>query len=138
MDIYFCGSIRAGRGDAAWYGELISMLQAHGRVLSEHVGDPDLAAWGEDQLPDEAIYERDLRWLRQSAVVVAEVSTPSLGVGFELGQAVALGKPVLCLYRPDGQRRLSAMVNGSPAMTVVACETLSEARAAFEAFVRRQ
>ena len=34
------------------------------------------------------------------SVVIAEVTQPSLGVGLELGQAIALGKKILCLFRP--------------------------------------
>ncbi len=34
-------------------------------------------------------------------MVVAEVTQPSLGVGYEIGRAVAMGKPILCLYRPS-------------------------------------
>ena len=32
--------------------------------------------------------------------IVAEVTQPSLGVGYELGRAVAMGKRILCIYRP--------------------------------------
>lgn len=34
-------------------------------------------------------------------VLVAEVTQPSLGVGYEIGRAVALGKVIICLFRPD-------------------------------------
>jgi len=34
-------------------------------------------------------------------VVVAEVTQPSLGVGYEIGRAVAMNKKILCLYRPQ-------------------------------------
>ena len=49
---------------------------------------------------------------RQCSVVVAEVTVPSLGVGYEIGRAVAMGKQVLCLYRPQEGRLLSAMIRG--------------------------
>ena len=35
------------------------------------------------------------------AAIVAEVTQPSLGVGYELGQGTAMGKKILCLYRPQ-------------------------------------
>ncbi len=35
------------------------------------------------------------------AVLVAEVTQVSLGVGYEIGRAVAMGKKILCLYRPQ-------------------------------------
>ena len=33
--------------------------------------------------------------------VVAEVTQPSLGVGYEVGRAVAMNKKILCIYRPQ-------------------------------------
>ncbi|XP_040104980.1 2'-deoxynucleoside 5'-phosphate N-hydrolase 1 [Oryx dammah] len=62
---------------------------------------------------DKLIHDRDLAWLQQTDVVVAEVTQPSLGVGYELGRAVALHKPVLCLFRPKSGRVLSAMIRGA-------------------------
>ncbi|KAB0337781.1 hypothetical protein FD755_025470, partial [Muntiacus reevesi] len=53
---------------------------------------------------DRLIHDRDLAWLQQADAVVAEVTQPSLGVGYELGRAVALHKPVLCLFRPQSGR----------------------------------
>jgi len=40
------------------------------------------------------------------------VTTPSLGVGYEIGRAVEWGKRVICLYRPSTERRLSGMIAG--------------------------
>ena len=40
------------------------------------------------------------------ADLVAEVTQPSLGVGYELGRAVAMGKKILCLYRPQSDRSM--------------------------------
>ncbi len=39
------------------------------------------------------------------SVLVAEVTQPSLGVGYEIGRAVAMGKPILCLFRPSADKR---------------------------------
>ncbi|XP_064411493.1 5-hydroxymethyl-dUMP N-hydrolase isoform X2 [Latimeria chalumnae] len=89
--IYFCGSICGGREDVALYGRAVRKLQRFGAVLTEHVGNPDIS-------------ER---------VVVAEVTQPSLGVGYEIGRAVALNKRILCLFRPLTGRVLSAMIRGA-------------------------
>ena len=40
-----------------------------------------------------------------SLVIVAEVTQPSTGVGYELGRAVAMNKRILCLYRPQENKR---------------------------------
>ena len=114
MKIYFSGSIRAGRDDQELYQRLIQSLQYHGQVLTEHVGDPNLTHWGDEGPADQDIYERDMAWLADADVIVAEVSTPSLGVGYELGRAESLKKPTLCLYRERDGRSLSPMVSGNP------------------------
>ncbi len=46
LKIYFCGSIRAGRADAGLYARLVQELKTYGRVLTEHVGDAQLLAQG--------------------------------------------------------------------------------------------
>ncbi len=101
LRIYFAGSIRGGRDDAAIYLELVDELARHGEVLTEHV-----ATVGEEDLSDDEIYARDLDWLTSCDAVVAEVTTPSLGVGWEIGVAQERGIPVLCLHRPgEGNAR---------------------------------
>jgi hypothetical protein len=40
-----------------------------------------------------------MSWLKEADVIVAEVSTPSLGVGYEIGKAEDMGKRILCLYK---------------------------------------
>ena len=106
MTIYFAASISGGRGDQAIYELIIELLKQHGIVLTEHFGNVSLTSAGED-LADCVIHDRDLEWLRRSDVLVAEVTTPSLGVGYEIGRAVEWGKRVVCLYRPSEGRRLS-------------------------------
>ena len=111
MNIYFAGSIRGGREDLVLYGRIVDLLAQHGHVLTEHVGRPD---HGEDNLSDEAILQRDMAWLEEADVLVAEVTIPSHGVGYELARAETLNKPVLCLHRPAGDRHLSALIAGNP------------------------
>ena len=114
MKIYFAGSIRGGRDDAAIYLELVDELAKYGEVLTEHV-----ATVGEEDMADGEIFARDLAWLSSCNVVVAEVTTTSLGVGYEIGIAQGLGIPVICLYRPGEGRRLSAMLGGNPGIKVI-------------------
>ena len=135
MKIYFAGSIRAGRDDQELYHRIIQGLQRHGQVLTVHVGDPSLTQWGDDGPSDQDIYARDMAWLADADLIVAEVSTPSLGVGYELGRAESLGKPTLCLYREQDGRRLSAMVSGNPSMVVVRYQTVEEAETYIRTFL---
>jgi len=59
-----------------------------------------------------AVYARDVDWIRASEALIAEVSVPSHGVGYEIGFALGLGKPVLALYRQG--RKVSKMISGNP------------------------
>ena len=54
-----------------------------------------------------------MAWLRESDIVIAEVTTPSLGVGYEIGRAIELGKRVVCMYRENNGKSVSAMIKGS-------------------------
>jgi len=135
MKIYFAGSIRGGREDAALYLDLISRLRAFGEVLTEHVGDPLLTRAGDDGPDDRSIHDRDMAWLAACDLLVAEVTMPSLGVGYELGCAVSMGKPVLCLHRPSPGRPLSAMVAGSPGIQTTSYANIDEALNIIEAFM---
>jgi 2'-deoxynucleoside 5'-phosphate N-hydrolase len=113
LRIYFAGSIRAGREDVDLYHKIIAHLKQYGEVLTEHVGDYSLSVEGQNQLADKYIHDRDLEWLLSSNVVVAEVTVPSLGVGYEIATAVREKIPVIGLFRKNEGRQLSAMIGGS-------------------------
>ena len=117
MKIYFAGSIRGGRGDWSLYQQIIDVLGEYGTVLTEHIADSELSITGEN-LDDRYIHDRDLEWLSSCDCLVAEVTTPSLGVGYEIGKATEWGKQVLCLFRVDAGRSLSAMIAGSAGVSV--------------------
>ena len=135
MKIYFAASIRGGRYDWASYLEIVRHLGHYGQVLTEHVGDAELSASGEN-MDDRFIHDRDLGWLKESDYLVAEVTTPSLGVGYEIGKATEWGKPVLCLYRPAEGRALSAMISGSHAVTLKEYQSPKELTEIFEQFLQ--
>ena len=105
--IYFAGSIRGGRVDAELYNRIITCLGRNDKVLTEHVGKTTL----KESASDREIYERDMGWLRESDIVIAECTCPSLGVGYELACAKALGKPVHIFYNRT-KTSLSAMLTG--------------------------
>lgn len=110
--IYFAGSIRGGRADAELYRRIIDRINENNEVLTEHVGASSLEAMGEDGMSDREIYEKDVARLRECDMVIAECSTPSLGVGYELAFAEALGKPVHIFHDP-ARGALSAMLTGN-------------------------
>ena len=46
LNIYFAGSISGGRADQPLYGRIVNELKTYGKVLSEHVANPDLKEKG--------------------------------------------------------------------------------------------
>lgn len=134
MKIYFAGSIRGGREDAELYLEIIEYLKKYGEVLTEHVGDKKLTIQGEDAPSDVYVHDRDMAWLLSADAIVAEVTTASLGVGYELGRAVEHNKKVLCLFRPQGGRKLSAMIGGAKSIINREYAALDEAKKIIDEF----
>lgn len=134
MKIYFAGSIRGGRDDQDLYLRLIDHLKKYGEVLTEHVGDRNLTSYGET-ISDPEIHDRDMNWLGLADVIVADVTTSSTGVGYEIGRIVERNKHVekdsmkyiLCLYHPEEGKKLSAMINGSDSLMNVEYKDLEEA-----------
>ena len=136
MKIYFAGSIRGGREDAALYLQIIEYLKTFGEVLTEHIGDPNLSSLGDDGPNDKYIHDRDLEWLQSSDVLVAEVTSVSMGVGYEIGRAVESGKRILCLFRPGSGRNLSAMIAGCPNLELANYQKLEESKVAISEFLK--
>jgi nucleoside 2-deoxyribosyltransferase len=66
----------------------------------------------EARVPASEVFDRDVSWIMSCEAVIAEVSVPSHGVGFEIGLAIGAGKPVLCLWQEG--RRVSKMITGNP------------------------
>lgn len=112
MKIYFAGSIRGGRSDVDIYKKIIDHLNKNNKILTEHIGDYSLSVEGQKQLDNGYIRDRDIDWLKESNLVVAETSNPSLGVGYELAYAERIGKPVIILHNKN-KSQLSAMIEGS-------------------------
>ena len=137
MDLYFSCSLTGGRQDQPVYAAMVAHLQALGhRVLTAHLAaESVLAADGE--LSPAAVFDRDTAWLRGCDAVIAEVSTPSHGVGFEIAYALERGKPVLCLAR-EGVR-VSKMLTGirQPDFAFRTYGGPGEALAHLEAFLAR-
>jgi nucleoside 2-deoxyribosyltransferase len=135
VDLYFSCSLTGGRQDQPAYAAMVAHLQALGhRVLTEHLASEMVAA-SDGGLSAEAVFDRDTAWLRDCAAVIAEVSTPSHGVGFEIAYALERGKPVLCLAR-DGVR-VSKMITGirRPGFTFRSYAGVDEALRHLEAFL---
>ena len=126
-NIYFCGSIRGGRDDVGLYQRIIDHIKARGNtVLTEHIASPEVFGLERNQT-DNDIWNQDMSWLEQSDLVIAECSTPSLGVGYELAVAKHLGKKTYVYARKkELSSSLSAMIAGDPYYRVLIYSSESE------------
>lgn len=106
MKIYFARSIR-GASDTS-IQEIPEKIMQFGEVLSENFD------YSMDTSRDKKIFLNDVQLLQSCNVFIAEVSNPSFGVGYEIGLALQLNKPVLCIAAEGVP--VSAMVTGNHAV----------------------
>ena len=112
MNIYFACSITGGREFERIYQDLMAALLGDGHEIpTAHLAESNVIAL-EAVTPAREVYERDVIWIRKADVLIAEVSAPSHGVGYEIGFALQVGKPVLCIHQEG--RKISKMISGNP------------------------
>jgi len=111
MNIYFACSITGGRQEQGVYQVIVDTLLGDGHVVpTAHLSEPDVMVLEEVVDPLE-VFTRDIEWIEGCQVLIAEVSTPSHGVGFEVSYALSKNKSVLCLYKQG--KRVSKMLTGN-------------------------
>ncbi|MEM3199193.1 MAG: nucleoside 2-deoxyribosyltransferase [Candidatus Micrarchaeaceae archaeon] len=134
--IYFSGAIRGGRERVEVYRHIIEKIKENGEVLTEHIGSKDLEKI-EKETNDISIYKKDIMLLNEADAVIAEVTVPSLGVGYEIAYAEQHGKPVLCLYdSTDKNHKLSAMISGNRNIILAIYDAIEKADKAIAEFMK--
>ena len=127
MNIYFACSITGGREFQPVYELLTRALLADGhQIPTAHLAEAGVV--DEERIIDPAaVYARDTDWIRAADSLIAEVSVPSHGVGYEIAFALGLGKPVFCLYQQG--RPVSKMISGNPDpnLRLASYQTIEEA-----------
>jgi hypothetical protein len=68
MNIYFSGSIRAGRAFVETFAELIHYIsqKPNTKVLTEFVGDTKLSSYGTEHVSDASVYSKDVNLIKNS------------------------------------------------------------------------
>jgi len=91
----------AGRARQPLYERIVHFLAITGaEVLSAHVARADVMQT-EAELSAQAIFARDMNMIAGCDGLIAEVSTPSLGVGYEIATGLQQQRPILCLCEKD-------------------------------------
>ena len=125
MKIYVSGSIYGGRQKIETYKIIINALEKHGKVLDKQIIDEDVLKKEEFQ-SDESIFKELERYLKVADIVFAEVTVPSLGVGYELGFADQLGKKIIAIYDLNMVDKVSTMIRGNKRITLIGYHDISE------------
>jgi nucleoside 2-deoxyribosyltransferase len=112
MNIYFACSITGGRQFEAVYQIITETLLDDGHeVPTAHLAETGVVDL-EKIVEAGEIYSRDVTWIQACDALIAEVSTPSHGVGYEVAYALGLDKPVLCCHQSG--HVVSKMITGNP------------------------
>lgn len=113
MKIYFGFTVAGDRSSVAAATKVVELLvEMEHEVLTRHLIRDDV--WEADRaLSPQEVYLRDMTWLKQCDLFMAEVSGSSFGLGFETGYLLgATTKKVVLFYRRDAEKKISLMITG--------------------------
>lgn len=137
MNIYFACSITGGRDFESVYQAIVhALVEDKHEVPTAHLAETSVTSV-EAVIDPREVYDRDVTWIRACDTLIAEASVPSHGVGYEIGFALGIGKPVLVLYQEG--RKISKMISGNPDsnLTVMLYQTPEEAIQIIRSFLSR-
>jgi len=109
MIIYCAGPIRGNTTYHENYSEIVRIVESIGHTALAEISSKFSSTI---LLSDKQVYTRDIKWIDGSKIMIAEVSGPSLGVGFEISYALFVKKmPVLAVYHQEAGQ-ISSMISG--------------------------
>ena len=114
MRVYFGFTVAGSRSSVEAAKRIVDLLQSIGHeVLTGHLLRED--AWeGDRHLPPQEVFARDMRWLAQCDIFIAEVSGSSFGLGFETGYLLgATPKKTILFYERAVERMISLLIVGN-------------------------
>ena len=115
MKVYFATSIRGSGSDLDLAREVIHHLEERGyEVINGEIYSSDSP---DENADDSFVFERDIGMLDKADVLIADVTYPSLGVGYEICEALRRGKRVIAFYKRG--TRVSKLILGNPDVELV-------------------
>ncbi|RPI12654.1 MAG: nucleoside 2-deoxyribosyltransferase [Ignavibacteriae bacterium] len=116
--------------------KIITHLKQYGLVLNEDLLEEEGNKERTPEHMNAEVHNQYMEWLKKCDIVIAEVSIPSLGVGYEIGRAMEDGKPVLCLFH-ESDEKLTAMIKGCDALHCTEYKSSEEALQIIDNFIKR-
>ncbi len=114
MKIYFGFTVAGDRSTIDTARRVVQLLEELGHeVLTRHLVSDN--AWEADRMiGPQDVYRRDMAWLQEADLFIAEVSGSSFGLGFETGYLLgATAKKVVLLYQRKLEKRISLLITGN-------------------------
>jgi len=114
MRVYFGFTVAGSRSSVEAAKKIVDVLQSMGHeVLTSHLLRED--AWeGDRRLPPQEVFARDMRWLAQCDIFIAEVSGAAVGLGFKTGYLLgATQKKTILFYERAAEPKISLLIVGN-------------------------
>ena len=125
MKIYVSGSMYGGQQKIDTYKKLVDKLEEYGEVLTKQIADPK-AIENEKYQKDEDIYNDLENKLEKADILIAEVSVPSIGVGYEIGYASKLNKKIIAIYDKNYLDKVTTMIRGNKSIKIIPYKDINE------------
>ena len=125
MKIYISGSIYGGREKIETYKKIIPALEEYAEVLNKNIADDEVIEKEAFQKDEDIFTDLELK-IKSADLIFAEVTIPSLGVGYELGFADTLGKKVVGIYDTTITQKVSTMIRGNKRIRLIPYENIDE------------
>jgi len=140
LKIYFGFTVAGDRSTLETARSMVRWLEGLGHeVLTRHLVSDDARA-ADRLLGPQAVYRRDMAWLRECDLFIAEVSGSSFGMGFEAGYLLgATQNKIILFYSLTSRDKISFIITGNthPNCTLVPYSTLAEVEAFLKPHVGR-
>ncbi len=137
MKIYFSGSIYGGRQKLETYKKLVKELQKYGEVLDPEVAEDDVLI-KEENIKDSDVFENLEKELKDADLIFAEVTVPSLGVGYEIGYADKSNKRIICIYDSTVTPEITTMLRGNKRLRIIPYEDINEIISNLEVILKEE
>src|ERR1700756_4510075 len=114
MKIYFGFTVAGNRSSVEAAKKILAVLQSMGHdVLTKHLVQEN--AWEADRrVAPQEIFARDMNWLAECDLFLAEVSGSSFGLGFETGYLLgATEKKTILFYERSVEQKISLLITGN-------------------------
>ena len=118
MKIYVSGSMYGGTQKIDTYRIMINELEKYAEVLNKNIADFN-AIENEKYQKDEEIFQDLEAKIMMADIIFAEVTIPSLGVGYELGFADKIGKKIIAIYDETYTKKVSTMIRGNKRIKLI-------------------